>query len=649
MNGHSEPARRGCVVALGALVGTGFAIWYFRAEKCDYAAIKAASTPPYTAVTSDNLLREYEDVAGADDRYKNKVVCITGPVTEPQSSKVATACVVLSGKGDGLFPVAVNCFLADGGSDKQKHLKVGETITVLGVVEGKIFRGISVQAATIESQEEGSVVGGGKVGVTTPASVPMGAPATRPADVSPVSIVGIMNACATPALIAGCLAVLIALLRLPKLIRRWVALKRVYGVAPVTLAMDVWRYAAGGSLQVLQRLSLTGFLVGAVVLMAASWLESHLSGPGPWGCFSFGCGFLYIVSSLDIATPPAILLLGPSSPELERLLASLNRDFPQFRTVALLRPGQAALSAGYRWSAFSNNFYARDLYQWRLIVFHLMDVVPLVILCDDKRRAVEEERRRLQMRGYIDRTFTTQPGLLANPTERRRLRDWLIDRLRHVADQEVRLTRQLYFVRMRSSVPGQFWYPKTVQQVVAKAKLLERFALTGFLETCKRGGVAAYSGQLLEDIPSAVSRAEELQYLRQDRAFEEIEVLLRSANDVVQGTGDYAEFNEANLYNKRGLLARFRGEWERAEREIETAIRLLTPMTSSSSSHLAAIAFQEIGTAYYNLGDVFLARCRETKNSALRDRAKECYRLSVVNDEKGGGDTGLAQERLRSM
>src|SRR5437763_375805 len=95
---------------------------------------------------------------------------------------------------------------------------------------------------------------------------------------------------------------------------------------------------------------------------------------------------------------------------------------------------------------------------------------------------------------------------------------------------------------------------------------------------------------------------------------------LNSAKDVVRETGQYAEFNEANLYNKLGLLARFRGEWERAEEEIETAIRLFKPMTGSLSSDLAASAFQELGTAYNNLGDVFLARFRDTNHVPHRDR-----------------------------
>jgi tetratricopeptide (TPR) repeat protein len=468
-----------------------------------------------------------------------------------------------------------------------------------------------------------------------------------------VSASQILDLFAPAALTAGVAAALVALLRLPKVARRWLAVRRVYGVLPVTLAMDVWRYAARGSLLGLQRLSLIGFLIGAGALIAASSLEARLGSPVQWGTFSLGCLFLHVVSVLEIATPPAILLLGPSSVELEEELASLNRDLPQYRTVALLKPGEASLAPRSRWSAFSNNFRTRDLYQWRSIVFHLMDVVPVIVLCDDERAPVVEERRRLTVRGYLDRTLITRRELLAGalwaPAERQRLRAWLASRLTHVHDQEARLRRQMEMVRMRTSAPGDLWYPQDAPDMVLKAKRLEGYALTQFLETCKEGGATAHSGILLEDRPSLVSRAEELRYLREDRAFEEIEILLLSAEEGIDESGPYAGFNRANLCNKRGLLARFRGQWELAEQEIRTAIFLFESMTLSPSTDLAAMAFREVGTAYYNLGDVYLARFRETNDPADRDRAQECYELSVDHDQKGGGSTQLARERLRLL
>jgi tetratricopeptide (TPR) repeat protein len=201
-------------------------------------------------------------------------------------------------------------------------------------------------------------------------------------------------------------------------------------------------------------------------------------------------------------------------------------------------------------------------------------------------------------------------------------------------------------VKMRTSVPGHLWYPENVFGIVDKAKLLERFALGQFLERCKQGGLPAYSGQLFEDMPSRVSRAEELRHVREDRTLEEIEILLTSGLEVVEETGEAAEFNKANLYNERGLLARLRCEWNQAVKEIETAIRLFEPITRTHDVDLAAMASREIGTAYYNLGDVYLARFRETRNLTDRDRAKECYQLSVVHDQKGAGDTTSARKRL---
>ena len=448
----------------------------------------------------------------------------------------------------------------------------------------------------------------------------------------------------TLALPLGLLAAVVALPLLIWAIWRWTALRRIYGSARWEIVFDMESYAQRGPLRLLQLLAGAALATGIFELVRLTSTDPTSANTGVWRFVSLsGLLMLFVGIRLSIATAPAVLLLGPSSVELGQLHRYLNRQLRRYRVVSLLQRGESRF--GY--AGLLSNFRTRDVYQWRSIAFHLMDVVPLIVFCHDDGRAVQEEWQRLRSRRYMDRTLWTSLELLSHPKELSRIAAWVEARLGVVQDQDARDLRQQEFARIRASVPMALRYPRTLKQIVDKSQALENDALVRFLDKCKEGGAAAYRHQLLEDMPSLVSREEEQRYFYDDRAFEEIELLINSAQDVV-GAAVYDDaFNRANLQNKRGKLARYRGKWDVAEREIGAVVAQLEHLLTNSSPADLPLLQRELGSAYYNLGDVFLGRHRESSAPDAWTRAKRCYEQSIEHDRKAGVATHLAEQRLR--
>jgi hypothetical protein len=122
-----------------------------------------------------------------------------------------------------------------------------------------------------------------------------------------------------------------------------------------------------------------------------------------------------------------------------------------------------------------------------------------------------------------------------------------------------------------------------------------------------------------------------------------MEILLRSAEESFVKLSPAADFNRANLACKWGILARYRGEWDLAEERFAKAIAMLEPLTETGRR---AMAFQELGSAWFHRGDVALARYRESRLPECLAFARSCYERSVECDSLGGGNTDLARRRL---
>ena len=507
--------------------------------------------------------------------------------------------------------------------------------------------------------------------------------------------------------ILACVATTIAILlllfglyRFGWLMTRWRTASQLYGPAHWSVGIDVYQFSKFGRLATLRWIGTLGLFVVMLPLigeaLSASVEHRYVWDGGRWHWAAWVTLLLayltvWAVVECELAIPPAILLLGPSSPELERELSALNRQLPGCRTLGLLRPGTAQLTGLDRWGEYANNLRTRDLYQWRSIVFQLMDVVPVVILCDDVTEPVVEESRRIARCGYQSRTYETTRVRMADPSEHERLKAWLAERLTTVSDQVERCERQFVFDMMRGTLPAYLRYPASVEGFVERAAGLLKLGGYRFLKLCKRIDPAQVEGGLIEDVPSAATREEELRFLRNDRVFEEMDILFDSVQESIvlrgreqdeylrESAAKRAQFNAypgggsfltdmfdrvegavelarrrlrlkvGNLTVKRGQLARYRGEWELAERTLRQAIDELHPLSFDSDPFIKQEALCELGTAYFYLGDIALARHRESGDQQLLGKAVTCYEASVNHDSMGDGDTSPARRRLAML
>ncbi|MEN8131900.1 MAG: tetratricopeptide repeat protein [Pseudomonadota bacterium] len=289
-------------------------------------------------------------------------------------------------------------------------------------------------------------------------------------------------------------------------------------------------------------------------------------------------------------------------------------------------------------------------------MFHLMDVVPIIVIDAHKSTdGVVEEIERIEQRKYFDRTGYVVDDKSAQPPSekwetvpRNSLPQWVREKLFYVVDEAERLKRQFEFSSMLASVPRGLREPYNVKAMVAKARCIQHAEICRFIHVCKGVLPSEAEDRLLEDIPSRVTRREELAFLRTSRGLDEVEVLLRSALEEAEAmSGPSRDFNIANSYNSLGALARVRCDWPEAERLISEAIKRLERLRSSATH--GGSAMQELATAYFNLGDVSMARYRERGTEVDRREAMARFHRSIQIDLERNGNTDVTKRRLDDL
>jgi hypothetical protein len=362
-----------------------------------------------------------------------------------------------------------------------------------------------------------------------------------------------------------------------------------------------------------------------------------------------------IIKLCEIGVPPTILFLSTSSPLSVKTMARLNLALPYCRVVSLLDPRERLPYEEVK-SFFQNDLRTTNVYEWRSIVFHLMDVVPIIVIdAQSSMAGVREELQRLEQRGYLNRTaYVVDDESPPPPSDRwervarETLPFWVGYRLQLQHDQTERLARQAQFDAMLAAVPAAVRDPQRFEAMVVKARYIQNAEVRRFIRVCKGADPDEAGDCLLENIPSQVTRDEEVRFLRESRALEEVEILLRSAMEEVECKADAnQQFNIANSYNSLGVLARLRCDWPEAERLIEEAVRRLQPLLTTSTQRKSAS--QELATAFYNLGEVSMARYRETQVQTDLHRAEDYFLKSIEVDRQVGGDTSSAERRLRDL
>jgi hypothetical protein len=268
---------------------------------------------------------------------------------------------------------------------------------------------------------------------------------------------------------------------------------------------------------------------------------------------------------------------------------------------------------------------------------------------------VQEEISRLEKRSYLNRTgFFIEDGSPPPPTDkweqvtREYLPLWIMKRLKTQNSQAERIARQKTIDLMLAVVPKQFRTPDRVENMIIKARYIQGAEVNRFLRECKGIDPLRIGNLLLEDIPSRVSRADEIRFFQTSRSLEEVEILLLSALEEVENwTGEIKKFNTANLLSKLGIVERLRTEWKSGEKYLQNAMSILSSLLDTSFDRKSAMI--ELSSVYFHLGDIALARYREKCCEAERRQAQAYYLESIRIDSLIGGDKSIAKSRLDNL
>lgn len=99
---------------------------------------KTEANAPAIDITAMQLSKDYiANEVSADQKYKDKVLSVTGTVTDIAKDMTDGIYVVLAGPEDDI--VSVQCSFADDHTDETAALKKGQKITIKGLCDGKMM------------------------------------------------------------------------------------------------------------------------------------------------------------------------------------------------------------------------------------------------------------------------------------------------------------------------------------------------------------------------------------------------------------------------------------------------------------------------------------------------------------------------------
>jgi hypothetical protein len=466
------------------------------------------------------------------------------------------------------------------------------------------------------------------------------------------------------------------LLHLPSQVSRWRAVHRLYGRIPWSLTWQIGVYSRKNKMLRLQLGILTVMALTLLVPLIINFVGADLLGIlRPFDAFarSYRIPALLIFAwQLDrvigFLLPPAGLLLGTAKSVNVHLVAVLNQSLRDYRIMALLDLKEHIFPLFVSTVMF-NNLRTANGHEWRTVVHHLMDVVPLIILDTAVRTEyVDAERDRIERLGYENKVVsfsTTDYGYDINALESgigavvdaaQLLGGEMVPRILTGLQQPTDIARrwraQQDYNAMIRSVPRPVRFNSDINAMLIKAHFILAWTMENYLRDCKQTVQGEPSAWLLEDIPSAVTPAEDEAYLRQARGLDEVRGIAFSALDLaLQTPGPRQTFNIANAHNKIGKCARFSRDWETALDHLDKAIAMLSPMCEDGNSlpeHLRQ-AQQELADAYFLRGEVQMARYRQTAADSARESAASDFHTSILIDDQLGQDSSDTASRLRSL
>lgn len=453
---------------------------------------------------------------------------------------------------------------------------------------------------------------------------------------------------ATAAKWIAIILIILTVSNLSKQMDRWRVVKQLYGSVSWNLVRQMLWYARKSPMGSTVKRTFAFFPV--TVVAAVRWIV--YDDPIEYLLVLLTAHAYGLVRVADVVRPPAILILGPTSEDNAKLLGTLNFLGPSYRTIACLELKER-LQFELVQPFYFNSFRTRNRYEWRSTVFHLMDIVPVIVFNGiGDSTPVEEELRRVERLRYQDRVIYVSndfcPDFLKEVlVPRERLLEKISNLVMHLPDSIGRKERQTEIESFAFAVPRRVREPQTLEEMIVKARCIEEHECLRFVRTQSERDFDWWETPLLEDLPKSDDSRAELDIFRNRRGLEEVEILLISALESVENINDpVARFNAASVHNKLGRLARIRGNWQESISHTSLAIELFRAFNQGLVAH-GSLCEQSIG--HFILGEVFMAQNRETHDTEDLRNAKKHFQESIAIDQKTGDDPRLALLRIATI
>jgi hypothetical protein len=241
-----------------------------------------------------------------------------------------------------------------------------------------------------------------------------------------------------PTLIVALVIVLIASYGLPGVIARWWTACRLYGGLPISLARIMLHYARRSPQRRVVNITFWMLLL-PVFTFSACFIRGW---PIEIAIVSLVPAIYFASGTANLLLPPSFILLSASSDQSTDTFTALAARQWFYRPVALLRPF-GDLSPMMTIHLRMNLIRTIDDCDWRSTVFHLMSVVPLIVI-DVRQPTISLEVELSEIR---ENRYQNQTLVIDQPTSVETLEALIRQRLSRPVDVEGRRQRQAEFVR----------------------------------------------------------------------------------------------------------------------------------------------------------------------------------------------------------
>jgi len=409
-------------------------------------------------------------------------------------------------------------------------------------------------------------------------------------------------------------------------------------------------------------------LLGAILLPALTamgevrWLLKHEPYPR-WLCFAVLLWSWRFVA--DRVCPPVALFISSSGRQAVEERGWFAFRFRRHRLLSFVAPREHVNPIAFQ-AFFGDDLRVRRGPGWRVPVYHLTDVVPVVIAnIRDPSPAVEEEVGRLVENGLGSKVRFLTDGAL--PTWLKALYDGVDSEPRCIEDENIdnilnEPTLGAQDLERRQSLHDEYTYLFREIPLAAKTDLPLReaqFTALAILDREYRRFLRAYKGvelselgsRLVEELPSIVSQKEEEEYLRASRPLQIANSICRGIREKLEvERGAWATFHGASVETKLGKINRFRRRWKPALDHLRRAQGVLREMWNTGGGIVdPRIVASELGDALFIEGEVWAVQFLDTPTEEKRSQGLRCFREVLRVDQSLGREDPTVRLRIQLL